>query len=98
MKFDHRFVLTEAEPSMRVYRADGVTARLDFFDHILRVAILKTDRLLPTWSVCPDGVMPLTGRDKLVTDGPDILIDDGKTKIIYRALCSHCYYKLKEGK
>ena len=36
--------------------------------------------------------------DKLVTDGPDILIDDGKTKIVYRALCSHCYYKLKEGK
>ena len=35
---------------------------------------------------------------KLVTDGPDILIDDGKTKIVYRAICSHCYYKLKEEK
>ena len=29
--------------------------------------------------------------DKLVTDGPDILIDDGKTKIEYRALCPACY-------
>ena len=28
---------------------------------------------------------------KLVTDGPDVLIDDGKTKIEYRALCPSCY-------
>ena len=34
----------------------------------------------------------------LVTDGPDILIDDGKSKIIYRALCNHCYHKLKKEK
>ena len=34
--------------------------------------------------------------DKLVTDGPDILIDDGKTKIEYRALCQNCYHKFKE--
>lgn len=31
--------------------------------------------------------------DKLVIDGPDILIDDGKTKIEYRSLCSKCYYE-----
>ena len=35
-------------------------------------------------------------NDKLVTDGPDILIDDGKTKIEYRALCQNCYHKFKE--
>ena len=35
-------------------------------------------------------------NDKLVTDGPDILIDDGKTKIEYRALCQNCYHRLKE--
>ena len=29
--------------------------------------------------------------DKLVADGPDILIDDGKSKIEYRALCPSCY-------
>jgi len=34
--------------------------------------------------------------DKLATDGPDILIDDGKTKIVYRALCNHCYHRLKK--
>lgn len=33
--------------------------------------------------------------DKLVTEGPDILIDDGKSKIKYRALCNKCYRKLK---
>lgn len=29
--------------------------------------------------------------DKLVADGPDVLIDDGKIKIEYRALCPACY-------
>ena len=33
--------------------------------------------------------------DKLVTDGPDILID-GTSKIEYRAICPHCYYKYLE--
>lgn len=33
---------------------------------------------------------------KLVTDGPDILIDDGKTDIQYRALCQNCYHRLKK--
>ena len=36
--------------------------------------------------------------DKLVIDGPDILIDDGKTKIEYRALCPACYIKYLEKK
>ena len=31
----------------------------------------------------------LDGR--LVADGPDVLIDDGKTKIEYRAICPACY-------
>ncbi len=30
---------------------------------------------------------------KLVADGPDILIDDGKSKIEYRAICPACYEK-----
>ena len=34
---------------------------------------------------------------KLVADGPDILIDDGKTKIEYRAICPACYQKYIEG-
>ncbi|MBQ6410307.1 thymidine kinase [Candidatus Saccharibacteria bacterium] len=35
---------------------------------------------------------------ELVTDGPDVLIDDGKTKIEYRALCPACYHKYKGEK
>ena len=41
MKFDHRFVKIEESPSMRIYKADGVTVRLDFFRHMLRVAIVR---------------------------------------------------------
>lgn len=32
---------------------------------------------------------------KMVTDGPDVLID-GTSRIEYRALCTHCYFKYKE--
>ncbi len=32
---------------------------------------------------------------KLITSGPAILID-GTSKIEYKALCEHCYYKFKE--
>ena len=83
MKFDHRFRLKEAGPSMRAYEADGVTVRLDFFEQILRVAILRPDTPpLPTWSVCPNGNMPLCGRDKLSVEGfvlaaPDVSETEG---------------------
>ena len=33
---------------------------------------------------------------KLVADGPDVLIDDGKSKIEYRALCPACYERYKK--
>ena len=36
-------------------------------------------------------------NDKLVTEGPDILIDDGKSKIEYRAICPACYEKYLKG-
>lgn len=35
---------------------------------------------------------------KMVVDGPDVLIDDGKSKIEYRALCPACFYKNLEEK
>ncbi len=71
MKFDHRFVLKQASPSARVYAAAGVTMRLDFFENMLRVALLRDHApLVPTWSVWPDaGDCPLEGRDKLSTEG-----------------------------
>ena len=34
---------------------------------------------------------------KFKTDGPDVLIDDGKSKIEYRAICPACYQKYLEG-
>lgn len=37
-------------------------------------------------------------NNEFVADGPDILIDDGKSEIEYRALCPACYQKYKEGK
>ena len=75
MKFDHRFQLRESGASHRVYAADGVTARLDFLDHMLRVAIVHDDiPPLPTWSVCPAGEdVPLEGRDKLAVEGFDLV-------------------------
>lgn len=35
---------------------------------------------------------------ELVTDGPDILIDDGTSKIEYKSICPACYYRLIEDK
>ena len=71
MKFDHRFVLKTAASSYREYTADGVTMRLDFLRHMLRVSLRhEGTRLLPTWSVCPKGTeCPWEGRDKLSLDG-----------------------------
>lgn len=37
-------------------------------------------------------------NNKLVADGPDILIDDGTSNIEYRALCPACYQKYLEEK
>ncbi len=35
---------------------------------------------------------------KIVTDGPDILIDDGTTEVEYRAFCQTCFHKYKNKK
>ncbi len=34
---------------------------------------------------------------KFMADGPDVLIDDGHSKIEYRAICPACYQKYLEG-
>ena len=71
MKFDHRFVKKSAAPSTLEYEADGVVMRLDFFEHMLRVALLRSDKpLLNTWSVCSGAQdCPLEGRSKLSLEG-----------------------------
>ena len=54
MKFKHPFQLATAEASYRIYKADHSTVRLDFFDHILRVAILRDgEDLFPTYTIRP---------------------------------------------
>ena len=35
---------------------------------------------------------------KMIADGPDILIDDGKSEVEYRAICPACYEKYLEEK
>ncbi len=80
MKFRHQFELKEATPTYRVYKTDGITIRLDFFNHMIRAAILHDGtNLLPTWTVQPRrrqdpetgyGFVntPQAGRNKLSCD------------------------------
>ena len=71
MKYDHNFVLIDKKPAKRVYFADGNYVQLDFFKHILRVAIYKNkDDLFPTFSICPGtSAMPRNGRERLSAIG-----------------------------
>lgn len=71
MKFSHLFRLKTASPYTREYEADGVVMRLDFYENMLRVALLHPDiPLLPTWSICPGKEdCPIEGRNKLSSDG-----------------------------
>ena len=70
-QYQHEFSLVEQTDFFSLFRAEVVSARLDFLsESLLRVAILPDgERLLPTYSVCPMGEMPREGRDKLSLDG-----------------------------
>ena len=109
MKFDHRFQIKESGASNRVYTADGVTARVDFIDHMLRGAITRDDApLLPTWSVCPAGEdVPPEGRNKRSTEGfalvsPDVTETDETERLTLFTCAEHgtrrfvCKCELKE--
>ncbi len=71
MKYRHDFQLAERGAAYAVLRSDGVTARLDFLENMLRVAIVRDGfPLLPTWSVCPGAAdVPLEGRERLSLEG-----------------------------
>lgn len=70
MKYQHNFSLLNEGPSYREYKFEDNIVRLDFFDHILRVAMTRENEyLFPTYTVCPDGNMPREGRNKLSTEG-----------------------------
>ena len=89
MKFYHKFKLYDHGNSFRVYKSDDTTMRIDFFEGILRVALIRDKySLLPTWSVCPHGTdCPPEGRSKLSRDGfvtlsPEVYEDDDVVKFI----------------
>ena len=91
MKYRHFFTLTSEGDSYRVYKADDITVRLDFFKSMYRVAILRDgETLMPTYSVCPgDSVIDREGRDKLSTEGfetvtPSVKETDTHVTISYK--------------
>ena len=53
MKFKHQFILDRADKHTRLYRSDGILMRIDFIEDILRVALIKNEDLLPTFSIDP---------------------------------------------
>ena len=71
-RYNHLFEQTGCGGSFREYRIaeEGLNARIDFFDHIIRVAFVRDEvPLMPTYTVCPDGICPREGRDKLSAEG-----------------------------
>ncbi|NLC79043.1 MAG: alpha-glucosidase, partial [Ruminococcaceae bacterium] len=70
-KFSHKFKVNKGEGGSFAFSGDGVAARIDFLsERLLRVAYLPDgERVLPTYSVCPDGVMPKEGRPRLSAAG-----------------------------
>ena len=70
MKFRHKFVLQHADENTRLYRSGDVLMRIDFIDGMLRVALIKNQHVLPTFSIDPgkNGI-GTKGRDKLSLDG-----------------------------
>ncbi len=71
MKFNHKFSLVNASDRQTVYSDGKKTAQIDFIsDSCVRVAIFDgKSAMLPTFNVCPDNEMPLTGRDRLSLKG-----------------------------
>ncbi|MCR5188185.1 MAG: hypothetical protein K6C97_04555, partial [Treponema sp.] len=80
MKFKHAFKMTSAEAGRFTFKESDNNIRLDFFEHIMRVAIYKDGAsLFPTFSVCPgDCKMPANGRDKLSCEGFKIISPEYK--------------------
>ncbi|MBP5183853.1 MAG: hypothetical protein J6113_01955 [Lachnospiraceae bacterium] len=101
MRFRHGFTLKEKGEAFRVYtttldNGTAVDARLDFFENMLRVALVRSDvPLLPTFTVCPDGNCPQEGRNKLDTAGfrtvaVKELADSGDADVCFE----HCGVKI----
>ena len=85
MKFNHIFQLTNHNDNTYIFECDGKTARLDFTENMVRVALYPTDAyLFPTFSICPDGNMPENGRERHSLDGISLIkpeVQDNKDNI-----------------
>ncbi len=85
MKYQHTFFLLNRTPTSRTYGSDKKRVRLDFYKHMMRVAIFEEGQnLFPTFSVCPGTtIMPKKGRERLSNDGLDPLnqVDDKRIRI-----------------
>ena len=72
MKFQHDFKFTsQTKAGSFCFKEEDNNIQLDFFNHIMRVAMFKDDaRLMPTFSICPgDCKMPQAGRERLSKEG-----------------------------
>ena len=70
MKFQHMFKLKTYDEHTRIYEADDILMRIDFIENMFRVALIRNEDILPTFSVNPDKQeYGIKGRDKLSLDG-----------------------------
>jgi len=70
MKFHHRFHIKYSDDHTRVYQSDGITMRIDLIENMLRVALIRNEDPLPTFSIDPGHKeINRQGRGKLSLDG-----------------------------
>ena len=83
MKWSHDFEYETFQKTYRVYKCGDIRIRVDFFEHMLRVAVYKKgQRSVPTYSVCPgECKMPRHGRSRLSTEGFTPLPQEAEIRI-----------------
>lgn len=84
MKYNHVFKLISSSNGQRIYKCEDNCIQLDFFSHMLRVAMYKNkEDLIPTYSICPGELtLPFEGRNRLSREGLEVLdIDEDEIKI-----------------
>ena len=83
MKWSHDFEYETFQKTYRVYKCGDIRIRVDFFEHMLRVAVYKKgQRSVPTYSVCPgECKMPRHGRSRLSTEGLTPLPQEAEIRI-----------------
>ena len=95
MKFKHQFRLDHFDEHTRIYKCDDVFMRIDFIRDMLRVALIKDEEMLPTFSINPSHLNEKNEkRDKLSLDGFELCapeISEDEDSICFR----HCGHDIK---